>query len=103
MSQMVVQNKNIRGIMICMDLRKLNDVCLHDPFPTPFMDEVLDNVGGQEAYSFTEGFSRDHKIKIVKEDRHNTTFAAEWGSYRYIVMPFGLKNYPVLFSRVMVT
>jgi hypothetical protein len=26
--------------------QKLNDACLHDPFPTPFTDEVLENVGG---------------------------------------------------------
>ena len=47
-SPMVVQEKNTKGeIRICVDLRKLNDACLHDPFPTPFTDEVLDNVGGQ--------------------------------------------------------
>ena len=46
---MVVQDKNIGEIRICIDLRKLNDACLHDPFPTPFTDEVLDNVGGQEV------------------------------------------------------
>jgi hypothetical protein len=40
-SPMVVQEKKQGGIMICVDLRKLNDVCLHDPFPTPFTDEVL--------------------------------------------------------------
>jgi hypothetical protein len=28
-------------------MRKLNDACLHDPFPTPFIDEVLENVGGK--------------------------------------------------------
>jgi hypothetical protein len=39
-----------------MDLRKLNDACLHDPFPTPFTNEVLDNVGGKEVYYFTDGF-----------------------------------------------
>jgi hypothetical protein len=33
-----------------------NETCLHDPFPTPFMDEILENVGGQETYSFTDGF-----------------------------------------------
>jgi hypothetical protein len=45
-SPMVVQDKNTREIRICVDLRKLNDACLHDPFPTSFIDEVLDNVGG---------------------------------------------------------
>jgi hypothetical protein len=57
---MVVQDKKTGGIRICVDLRKLNDACLHDPFPMPFTDEVLENVGGQEAYSFTDGFSGYH-------------------------------------------
>jgi hypothetical protein len=43
-SPMVVQDKKQGGIIICVDLRKLNDSCLHDPFPTPFTDEVLGNV-----------------------------------------------------------
>jgi hypothetical protein len=43
---MVVQDKKTGEIRICVDLKKLNDACLHDPFPTPFIDEVLDNVGG---------------------------------------------------------
>ena len=44
---MVVQDKKTKGeIRICVDLRKLNDPFVHDPFPTLFIDEVLDNVGG---------------------------------------------------------
>jgi len=81
-SPMVVQDKKQgRGIKICVDLRKLNDAYLHNPFPTPFTDKVLENVGGHEAYSFTDGFSRYHQIKIAQEDRHKTTFATEWESY----------------------
>ena len=46
-SPMVVQDKKTKGeIRICVDLRKLNDASVHVPFPTPFTDEVLDNVGG---------------------------------------------------------
>jgi len=29
-----------------VDIRKLNDVCVHDPSLTLFTNEVLDNVGG---------------------------------------------------------
>jgi hypothetical protein len=65
---MVVQDNKIDGIRICVDLRKLNDACLHDPFPTPFTDEVLENVGGQETYSFTDGFFEYHQIRITRED-----------------------------------
>ena len=38
----VIQDKKKMGeVRICVDLRKLNDACLHDPFPTPFRHEVL--------------------------------------------------------------
>jgi len=102
-SIMVVQEKNQKDeIRICMDLRKLNNACVHDPFPTPFTDEVLDNVGGQEAYSFTDGFSRYHQIKIVPENRSKTTFTTKQGFFQYIVIPFGLKNAPAIFSPMVV-
>jgi hypothetical protein len=79
-SPMVFKENKQGGIRIFVDLRKLNYACLHDPFPTPFTDEVLENVGGQEAYSFTYGFSGYHQIKIASEDRYKTTFSTEWGS-----------------------
>jgi len=45
-SPMIVQEKKQKGeIQIYVDLRKLNDACMNDPFPTLFMDEVLENVG----------------------------------------------------------
>ena len=71
---MVVQEKNQGGIRICVNLMKLNDSCLHDPFPTPFTDEVLENVGGLEANYFIDGFLGYHQIKIAPEDRYKTTF-----------------------------
>lgn len=42
-----VRDKKTGEIRICVDIRKLNDVCITDHFPTPFTDEVLDDVGGQ--------------------------------------------------------
>jgi len=62
---------------------------------------VLYNVGGQEDYSFKYGLSGYHQIRIAPEDQHKTTFAIEWGSYQYTIMPFGLKNAPAIFSKVV--
>ena len=39
---MVVQDKKTCEVRICVNLRKLNDACLHDSFLTPFIDEVLE-------------------------------------------------------------
>jgi hypothetical protein len=49
-----------------------------------------------------DGFSGYHQIQIAKEDRHKTTFTTEWGYYQYTIMPFGMKNVPAIFSRVVV-
>ena len=65
---MVVHDKKNGEVLIYVDLRKHNDACMHDPFPTPFIDEVLKGLGGQEMYSFTDGFFGYHHIRIVKED-----------------------------------
>ena len=47
-SPIVIQDKTTIGeVRICVDLRKLNDACFHDPFPTPFTDEVLESVRGK--------------------------------------------------------
>ena len=54
-------------------------------------------------YSFTDLFSSYHQIRIAPEDRHKTTFATEMGSFQYTVMPFGLKNAPAIFSRVVIS
>ena len=81
-SSIMIRDKKTTGeVRICVNLRKLNDACLHDPFPTPFMDEVLESVGGKEMYSFTDGFLRYHQVRILKENRHRMTFVIEWGCY----------------------
>ena len=77
----ILDKKTISEVRICVDLKKLNDACSHNPFPTPFIDEVLESIGGQEMYSFTDGFSGYHQVRITKEDRNKTTFVTEWGCY----------------------
>jgi hypothetical protein len=41
-------------------------------------------------------------VRIVEEDKKKTTFIIEWGSFSYNVMPFGLKNSPAIFSRIVI-
>ena len=96
----VIQDKKTSSeVRICVDLRKLNDACLHDPFPTPFTYDLLEKVGGKEMYSFTDGFFVYHQVRIMKEDCHKMTFVIEWGCYQYMVMPFGIKNAPTILKK----
>ena len=103
-SPMVLQPKkhDPTRLIICVDFRELNKVTLTDPFPTPYADEILNEVAGHECYSFTDGFSGYNQVPIAKEDQKKTTFVCEFGSFAYRVMPFGLKNAPAVFSRIVV-
>ena len=57
----VIQDKKNTGeVRICIDLRKLNDAFLHNPFSTSFIDEVLESIIGKEMYSLTDEFSGYH-------------------------------------------
>jgi hypothetical protein len=102
-SPIVIQRKKYtEDIRVCVDYKSINSSYVHDPFPTPFTDEVLEQVAGKEAYSFTDRFSGYHQVRITEEDKRKTNFITEWGSFTYNVMPFGLKNAPAIFSRIVI-
>jgi hypothetical protein len=48
-------------------------------------------------------FSGYHQVRIAEEDQAKITFATEWGSFAYTVIPFVLKNASTVFSRIVVT
>ena len=62
---MVVQDIKASEVRIFVNLRKLNDACMHDIFLTPFTDEVLEGVGGLvgDIYHHTHSFGQ---IGLVK-------------------------------------
>ena len=88
-------------IHICTDFHDLNHACRKDDFPTPFIDQILDECAGREVFSFMDGFSRYNHIQIKPEDQHKTTFICPWGTFAYRKMPFGLKNAGATFHRAM--
>ncbi len=57
-----------------MDFRKLNVATKKNPYPLPFIDEVINIVVEHEVYTFLDGFSRHHSISIApSEDQYKIT------------------------------
>ena len=103
-SPMVVQPKkhDSTKLRIHVDFQELKKISLTNPFPTPFIDEILNEVARHECYSFTDGFSGCNQVPIAKEDQKKMTFVCRFGSFSFNVMPFGLNNASVVFSRIVV-
>jgi hypothetical protein len=100
-SNPVLVNKKQGTIHVCMDFRDLNKACPKDNFPTPFIDQILDECVGSEVFSFMHGFLGYNQIQIKLEDQHKTTFICPWGTFAYRKVPFGLKNVGETFQRAM--
>ena len=43
-------------IRVCIDFRDLNRAFPKDDFPTPYIDQIIDNCAGSVIFSFMDGF-----------------------------------------------
>ena len=89
------------SIRVCVDYRDINKACPKDNFPTPFVDQIVDDCAGSEIFSLMDGFSGYNQINIATEDQHKTAFICPWGTFAYRKLPFGLKNAGATFQRAM--
>ena len=61
-------------IRVCIDFRDLNKACPKDNFPTPHIDQIINNYVGSIIFSLMDGFSGYNHIEILPSDQHKIEF-----------------------------
>jgi hypothetical protein len=100
-SNLIQVNKKQGTICVCVYYRDINKVCPKDNFPTPFVDQIIDDYVGSEIFSLMDCFLGYNQINILPADQHKTTFICPWGTFAYQKLPFGLKNVGAMFQCAM--
>jgi hypothetical protein len=83
------------------DYRPLNLVTPQYRYPMPIHEELFHNIGDLNILIIVDTRQFFNQIVLVAKDHKKMTVHGSNKLWEWLVMPFGLKNAPVFFQRVM--
>lgn len=90
------------GILrMCVDYRQLNDVTIKKKYPLSRIDDLFDQLNGDQIFSKINLKTGYHQLKMKKEYIPQTAFTTRYGLYEYVVMSFGLTDAPSFLMHMM--
>ncbi len=100
-SPLVTVRKKDGGIRLCGDYRRLNAITDDDRYAMPRPEELLDRMGQAKFISTLDMIKGYYQVPMSMKDREKTAFLSPFGKYQFKRMPFGLKNTPTTFQRLI--
>ncbi|GFT71354.1 hypothetical protein TNCV_2526441 [Trichonephila clavipes] len=97
----VLVPKSNGTVRLCIDYRKLNTITIPDKYPLPLMEVLLHDAKSTAFMSTLDLKSGYHQVEVNPADQDKTAFVCPFGTFRYKRMPFGLRNAPATFQRLM--
>ena len=88
-------------LRFCTDFRKVNSVTKTDTYPLPRIDDCIDSVGQAQYVSKFDLLKGYWQVPLTDAAKDISAFAVANGLFQYRVLPFGLKNAPPTFQRLM--
>jgi hypothetical protein len=85
----------------CGDFRRLNLVTEPDVYPLPNMLDFADRLSGCTVFSKIDLRKGYWQIPVRPEDRPKTAVITPFGLFKFLRMPFGLRNAGSSFQRMM--
>ena len=79
----------------------LNKVTKKDHYLLPLILDLLDTPQKARIYSKINLHHTYHLVQIAEGDEWKTMFKTHYGSYKWLVIPFGLTNSPAVFKQFM--
>ncbi|XP_063600010.1 uncharacterized protein LOC134776228 [Penaeus indicus] len=100
-SPVVLVPKSSGTYRLCVDYRKVNAVTVADSFPLPRMDDIIDDLGRARYLSKLDLLQGYYQVPLTERARPTSAFVTPAGLYEFRVLPFGMRNAPATFQRLM--
>ena len=86
---------------MCVDYRKLNLQTIPEQWPLPRITDILDGMVGSSWFTMIDLKNGYYQIAMSASSIEKTAFVTPDGHYEFLRLPFGLKNAPSHFSKIM--
>ncbi len=88
-------------VRMCVDFRELNKLLVPESQPFPLIEDMIIRTRNCMWFSALDINSAFWSIPIRIKDRFKTGFVTQHGHWQWCNMPFGLKNSPAIFQRIL--
>ncbi|XP_076863849.1 uncharacterized protein LOC143516142 [Brachyhypopomus gauderio] len=86
---------------LCTDYRRLNAITVTDSFPLPRIDDCVDAIGDARFVTKLDLLKGYWQVPLTPRASELSAFVTPDAFLQYTVMPFGLKNAPATFQRLV--
>ena len=83
------------------DFRRVNSITKTDTYPLPRIDDCIDQIGRAVFVSKVDLLKGYWQVPLTERAKQISAFTTPDGLFVYNVLPFGLKNAPPTFQRLM--
>ncbi|XP_042858103.1 uncharacterized protein LOC122244300 [Penaeus japonicus] len=100
-SPVVLESKAGGSFRLCIYCRKVNSVTKPDFYPLPRMDDIIDDLGKARYLSKLDLLQGYYQVPLSERTKPISAFVTPTGLYEFTVLPFGMRNAPATFQRLM--
>lgn len=97
----VFVKKKDGGWRLCLDYRRLNKQMKSDRYPIPLLWQQIQKAAGHLYYVTIDLNWGFWNLPLAPESRQYTALVTHKGLFEFVVLPFGIKNSPPEFQRMM--